>query len=86
MYVRQSRHPGAHCSVLTSEVFRFSQRRLGFGKFAFKVNALVYFLSEHLIDLRKILRRIVDFYFELIGSLQRLGYIADLYVVRQFVL
>lgn len=77
---------GELCSALIIIVLGLDQRSLCFSKFTLQVNALVNFLGQNLIDLRQILRGIVDFYFQLVGSLQRMGDIAGLHMAWQLLL
>ena len=65
---------------------RLNQRGLRFCQFAFKAHTLVNFMRQNLVDLHQVLGSIVDFDFQLVGSLQRMGDITRLDMVRDFLL
>ena len=48
-----------------------------------QINALINFLRQHLVDLYQLLRRLVNFDFQLIGSLQRMSHLANLHMRRK---
>ena len=65
-------------------VLRLNQCGLRLCKFTLKIHTLVNFMRQSLIDLYHVLSSIADFDFQLVGSLQRMGYITCLHRVRNF--
>ena len=71
-------------SIFIRAVLRTGQCRPGLHQLTFKVHTLLNFLCQNLINLCQLLGDIDDFNFQLVGPLQRIGYITDLQTVWNF--